>query len=129
MNLTRLMAAESGRMQSGMARSVGMKAALIAVPAVMLATAALAAPQGSGLVARPPGAVAQVRLVCDQFCNCWKTRYHERRRHERPEELSGPRCPQGGHLNFYYETGAPKNETPFDNFFGFFPPGPAYRHW
>lgn len=26
---------------------------------------------------RPP--IVQVRMVCDQDCNCWRTRYHERR--------------------------------------------------
>lgn len=112
-----------------MVRSGGMKSVLMAVPALMLATAALAAPQGIGFVAQPPGVVMQVRLVCDQFCNCWSTKYRERRGRERPEDLSGPRCPQGGHLNYYYQTGVPKNETPFDNVFGLFPPGPSYRSW
>jgi len=116
-------------MQSDMVKSGGMKAALMAIPALMLTTAALAAPQGGGLAAQAPGTITQVRLVCDQFCNCWSTKYRERRGHERPEELSGPRCPKGGHLNYYYQAGAPKNETPFDNFFGFFPPGPSYRSW
>ena len=112
-----------------MVKTQKLGALLVIGAATMLATVAVAAPLGTGLHVRAPQAVTQVRLVCDQFCNCWSTKYRERRGRERPEELSGPRCPQGGHLNYYYQTGAPKNETPFDNFFGFFPPGPSYRTW
>ncbi|MGO4717106.1 hypothetical protein [Bradyrhizobium sp. 2TAF24] len=102
---------------------------LTAIPALMLATAAMAAPQGGGFASRAPETITQVRLVCDQFCNCWSTKYQERRQRERPEELSGPRCPRGGHLNYYYQAGAPTETNFFDNFFGLIPPGPSYRSW
>ncbi|MEW6643520.1 MAG: hypothetical protein AB1586_23630 [Pseudomonadota bacterium] len=105
------------------------KSMVMAVPALMLATAALAAPLGNGLALRAPAAATQVRLVCDQFCNCWSTKYQERRHKERPEELSGPRCPRGGHLNYYYQSGGPTESNFFDNFFGLMPPGPSYRTW
>jgi hypothetical protein len=56
---------------------------------------------------RPP--VEQVRMVCDQDCNCWSTRYQERR-----PALAGRddlACPvpgrrHVGYYNGYYRSGA-----------------------
>ncbi|MBR0794399.1 hypothetical protein JQ615_03250 [Bradyrhizobium jicamae] len=55
---------------------------------------------------RPP--VQQIRLVCDQNCNCWHTRYHERR----PllaghDDLACPTSRPGrvGYYNGYYRSG------------------------
>ncbi len=55
---------------------------------------------------RPP--VEQVRLVCDQNCSCWQTRYQERR----PllaghDDLACPTSRPGrvGYYNGYYRTG------------------------
>jgi hypothetical protein len=44
---------------------------------VQVALLAGSSPSGPAVEDRPP--VAQVRMVCDQHCECWQTRYQERR--------------------------------------------------
>jgi hypothetical protein len=57
---------------------------------------------------RPP--VVQVRTVCDQTCDCWQTRYRERRPllADRPDLACPPRPsdrPVVGDYNGHYRTG------------------------
>ena len=61
--------------------------------------------------------VEQVRLVCDQNCNCWRTRYRERRSllADR-DDLACPTSQPGrvGYYNGYYRTG-PATGLDFDS--------------
>jgi hypothetical protein len=66
---------------------------------------------------RPP--VTEVRMVCDQKCGCWQTRYRERRPllADRPDLACPPPPVSGrisGYYNGYYRSG-PATDIGFDN--------------
>ena len=51
-----------------------------------------------------------VRMVCDQYCDCWRTRYQERRpiladREDLACPASRPNRPPLGYYNGHYRTG------------------------
>jgi hypothetical protein len=82
-----------------------------AVQVVLLANSASTAND------RPP--VVEVRMVCDQSCNCWPTRYRERRPKlaDRPDLACPPPesgRPAIGYYNGHYRTG-PATGVGFDN--------------
>jgi hypothetical protein len=73
-----------------------------------------AAPAGNRDLQAP---IEQVRMVCDQHCDCWRTRYQERR----PvlagrDDLACPTSRPGraGYYNGYYRTG-PATGLDFDS--------------
>jgi hypothetical protein len=62
--------------------------------------------------------IVEVRMVCDQNCNCWPTRYHERRPPlaDRPDLACPPPAtgrPALGYYNGHYRTG-PATGVGFD---------------
>ncbi|MGY3239809.1 hypothetical protein ACVWZ4_006752 [Bradyrhizobium sp. USDA 4472] len=66
---------------------------------------------------QPP--TVAVRMVCDQNCNCWPTRYRERRPllADRPDLACPPRPkdrPALGYYNGHYRTG-PATGAGFDS--------------
>ena len=67
---------------------------------------------------RPP--IVEVRMVCDQNCNCWPTRYRERRPPllaDRPDLACPPPVagrPAVGYYNGHYRTG-PATGVGFDS--------------
>lgn len=75
-----------------------------AVQVALLATSAPAVDRAD----RP--SIVEVRMVCDQNCNCWPTRYRERRPllADRPD-LACPQPAAGrpalGYYNGHYRTG------------------------
>ncbi|OKO91388.1 hypothetical protein AC629_02670 [Bradyrhizobium sp. NAS80.1] len=84
-----------------------------AVQVALLAAASPAIEHGD----RPP--VAEVRMVCDQNCSCWPTRYRGRRLllADRPDLACPPPAagrPAHGHYNGYYRTG-PATGIGFDS--------------
>ncbi|WP_426413494.1 hypothetical protein [Bradyrhizobium ganzhouense] len=75
-----------------------------AVQAALLATGGAAANHA----ARPP--IVEVRMVCDQNCNCWSTRYQEHRPAlaDRPDLACPPPAtgrPALGYYNGHYRMG------------------------
>lgn len=75
-----------------------------AVQIALLASSGPAVNQGD----RPP--IVEVRMVCDQTCNCWPTRYRERRPAlaDRPDLACPPPeagRPALGYYNGHYRTG------------------------
>ncbi|AUC94498.1 hypothetical protein CWS35_09630 [Bradyrhizobium sp. SK17] len=78
---------------------------------------ALGSPAGAVADRAWQPSVEQVRMVCDQDCNCWRTRYQERR-----PLLSGRddlACPPSerrpvGYYNGYYRKG-PATGVDFDS--------------
>ncbi len=84
-----------------------------AVQAALLAAGGPAVNHGD----RPP--IAEVRMVCDQNCNCWPTRYRERRPllADRPDLACLPPAadrPALGYYNGHYRTG-PATGVGFDS--------------
>ena len=57
-------------------------------------------PGGSATVPEPHPAIEQVRLVCDQYCTCWRTRYQAGRmtREDRKDLI----CSSHRHNHLYY---------------------------
>ena len=89
---------------------------LAAVEIALLATASNAVPT-TDRACHPP--VAQVRMVCDQYCDCWRTRYQERRpilagREDLACPASRPDRPPLGYYNGHYRQG-PATGLGFDS--------------
>ncbi|WP_426439310.1 hypothetical protein [Bradyrhizobium genosp. P] len=63
-------------------------------------------------------ATEQIRMVCDQHCDCWRTRYQERRPQlAGRDDLACSASPSGrvvGYYNGYYRTG-PATGLDFDS--------------
>lgn len=81
----------------------------IAVAAALTTSAANAAPvHVSSLVPQHALSVERVRLVCDQDCRCWHTRYQQRNnawKVDDRERWNPNYCPGGGYYNGHYRTG------------------------
>ncbi len=76
-----------------------------AVAAAFITTSASAGVVGTGAGdSSRMGEVLQIRLVCDQYCNCWKTRYVASARDDRARRAVDV-CPGGGTHNGYYRKG------------------------
>ena len=57
-------------------------------------------PGGLATVREPRPLIEQVRLVCDQYCTCWRTRYQASRTiHKDREDLA---CSSRRHKRLYY---------------------------
>jgi len=73
-----------------------------------IALLAVSNPGGSATVREPQPSIEQVRLVCDQYCTCWRTRYQGGRTiHEGRKDLLCPSHRHNRHLYYsgYYRQG------------------------
>ncbi|OAF19990.1 hypothetical protein AXW67_34170 [Bradyrhizobium neotropicale] len=81
---------------------------MFGVVQVALLAAASPAPPAAGRGDQPP--IAQVRIVCDQNCDCWQTNYRERRpilagHDDLACPAQRPDRPPYGYYNGHYRSG------------------------
>ena len=96
-----------------------MRLFLTAAAAALITTGAYATPlDATDSRSQPTANIDQVALVCDQYCQCWQTRYqqsHGRKADYRAQQDFNS-CPGGGHYNGYYRTG-PSIDLDFESRF------------
>ena len=100
-----------------------MRLFLFLAAAALIAAAAYAAPaDATDLRSRPAATGNRLRLVCDQYCQCWQTRYQMRSDGRDYRDLHNfISCPGGGYYNGYYRAG-PSIGLGFESRF------PVYSH-